>query len=219
MKLPSFLWAQILPLRPQEVIKQEEEIEEQVFLQTRKYNQDTKRIDVSQQGCTEMKTSRRVIFPPGRTAKEEATLEVRTNLWREILDSYVAKHCKEDGTQITTQLSHKQERGKTKILKRVMTGEIHVSPADKGKSVVVMPQDLYYRMVQSHTAKDEIVPWRRLDLAQKLVRSQARSLAKIFQLGASKGERNQARCHDNSSSWACDPPVLRATAKTHKSVD
>ena len=96
---------------------------------------------------------------------------------------------------------------------------MHISPADKGKSVVVMPQDLYYRMVQSHTAKDEIVPWRRLDLAQKLVRSQARSLAKIFQLGASKGERNQARCHDNTSSWACDPPVLRATAKTHKSVD
>ena len=52
-----------------------------------------------------------------------------------------------------------------------MTGEIHVSPADKGKSVVVMPLDLYHWMVESHTAKDDKVPWRRLDLAQKLVRS------------------------------------------------
>ena len=56
-----------------------------------------------------MKTSRRVIFPPGRTAKEEATLEVRTNLWREILDSYVAKHCKEDRTQETGQLTKGQK--------------------------------------------------------------------------------------------------------------
>ena len=71
---------EITQLRPKEEIEQEEEIEEQVFLQTRMYNQDTKRIDVSQQGCTDMKTSRRVTFPPGRTAKEEATLEVRTNL-------------------------------------------------------------------------------------------------------------------------------------------
>ena len=77
-----------------------------------------------------------------------------------------------------------------------------------------------FRMIKrSATEKDEKVSWRRLGLAQKLVGSQARSLAKIFQLGASNGERNQARCHDNALSWACDPPVLRATAKTHKAVD
>ena len=26
-------------------------------------------------------------------------------------------------------------------------------------------------------------------------------------------------CHDNISSWACDPSVLRATAQTHKKVE
>ena len=33
------------------------------------------------------------------------------------------------------------------------------------------------------------------------------------------GDRNQAWCHDNVASWACDPPVLRAMAKTNKKVD
>lgn len=113
----------------------------------------------------------------------------------------------------------KQERGKTKILKRVLGGEIHASPSDKGKLVVVTPLELYYRMVETHTEKDEKVQWRRLGLAQKMVRSQARSLAKIFKLEASRSERNKVRCHDNVSSWACDLPVLRKTAKTDKDVD
>ena len=37
-------------------------------------------------------------------------------------------------------------------------------------------------------------------------------------MGRNEGDRNVSRCHDNLSSWACDPPVLRATAKTHKAV-
>ena len=52
-----------------------------------------------------------------------------------------------------------------------------------------------------------------------MVRSHTRSLARIFKLGTSKGERNVARCFDNTSSWTCDPPILRATAKTHKNTD
>ena len=53
---------EITQMRPHEEIEQEDEIEEQVFLQTRKFNQDTNRVDVSQQGCTQMKTSRRVVY-------------------------------------------------------------------------------------------------------------------------------------------------------------
>ena len=74
-------------------------------------------------------------------------------------------------------------------------------------------------MVRSHTAKDQEVSWTQLEEAQKEIRSNARSLAKIFNIGANQGDRNQSRCHDNVSSWACDPPILRATAKTHKEPD
>ena len=51
--------------------------------------------------------------------------------------------------------------------------------------VVIIPLDLYHKMVKTHTDNDEEVPWRRLGLAQKLVRSQNRSLAKIFKHGTS----------------------------------
>ena len=58
-----------------------------------------------------------------------------------------------------------------KILKRVRSVEIQVSPADKGKSIVVIPLSLYHKMVEQHTKNDEEVSWRRLSEAQKLVRS------------------------------------------------
>ena len=66
------------------------------------------------------------------------------------------------------------------FLKRTRSGEIHISPADKGSSIVVMPLQMYFDMVETHTKKDLEVTWRTLGMAQKVVRSQARSLAKKY---------------------------------------
>ena len=35
-------------------------------------------------------------------------------------------------------------------------------------------------------------------------------------MGEWPGDRKKARCYDNVSSWACDPPVMRCLPKTHK---
>ena len=201
-----------------EELEEEDEVEEQVFLTQRKYNHEEKKIDLGYQTCTEQKTSRRVIFPPERPVKEEATLEVRLEMWREELDKYMKSNCDERGTQKVTQLTKAQENGKKKLLRRVLKGEIHISPADKGNSIVVMPLSMYQKMVRTHSNKDQKVEWQRLEEAQKQVRSHTRGLAKVFKVGANKGDRNQTRCHSNLSSWACNPPILRATAKTHKKI-
>ena len=65
----------------------------------------------------QQKTSRRVVFPPARPTKEEATLEVRTAMWKEEVNTYVTVNCKNDGVQNTQQLSQAQERGKLKHLR------------------------------------------------------------------------------------------------------
>ena len=44
------------------------------------------------------------------------------------------------------------------------------------------------------------------------------SLARMVNLGREGGNRNKERFFDNISSFACDPPVLRCVAKTHKPV-
>merc|ERR1712240_951418 len=78
---------------------------------------------------------------------------------------------------------------------------------------------MYSKLVKVHTDKDIEVNWDQLEEAQKVIRSHSRSIAKITGLGVNEGENNIDRCHQNVSSWACDPPILRAVAKTHKATD
>ena len=54
-----------------------------------------------------------------------------------------------------------------------------MSPSDKGNGVVVMPIDMYSKLVKVHTDKNIEVGWEELEAAQKTIRSHSRSLAKI----------------------------------------
>merc|ERR1711867_414439 len=99
-----------------------------------------------------------------------------------------------------------------------MDGELHIGESDKGKKVVVMDMDMYYNMSIVHTQQDLEVDWRYLDQTQRDLRAHSRALARVFRLGEGLGNRNRARCYDNVSSWASDPPIMRCLAKTHKPV-
>merc|ERR1712112_64656 len=102
------------------------------------------------------------------------------------------------------------------IRKRVRRKEIHVSCSDKGKGIVVMPLTMYEEVTRRHTAKDKEIAWGDLKKIQREVTSHARCLDRIFNLGGEEGPRNKVRCHDNVTSWAQHPPILRSMAKTHK---
>ena len=59
-------------------IEQDEEIEKEIFMSRRVFNEDESKIEMGYQVCTSMKTNRRVVFPPGRPNKEETNLEERS---------------------------------------------------------------------------------------------------------------------------------------------
>ena len=162
-----------------------------------------------------MKTSRRVIFPSGRPVKEEAKIETKYEILKEVVAKYIEQNCKEGGKQ-EINLDKSQKSGRVKMNKRVRSREIYVSLSDKGKGVVVMPLEMYTKIIEKHTIKDREVQWSEIEEAQKAIRSHARSLGKILRIGENEGERNVNRCYSNLASWACDPPILRAVAKTHK---
>ena len=96
-----------------------------------------------------------------------------------MIQRYIRDNCKEGGRQ-EVNLDKSQSIGRMKINKRVRKREIHVSPSDKGKGVVVMPLDLYAKLVEVHTSKDKEVRWAEFEEAQKVVRSHSRSLGKIW---------------------------------------
>ena len=91
--------------------------------------EETAEVHMDKVRCTNMKTSRRVYFPPGRPAKEEAGIETRLQIWRDIVRRYREESCNKDGTQKTKQLTHQQMVGRSKILKRVRKAEIVIRTA------------------------------------------------------------------------------------------
>ena len=65
---------------------------------------------------TDMKASRRVIFPLGRPVREEAKIETRIGIWKEVIQKYIRDKTEEGGRQ-STNLDNSQKRGREKIIK------------------------------------------------------------------------------------------------------
>ena len=68
-----------------------------------------------------MKVNRRIIFPVGRPPKEEAMMDVRLNLWIDIVRKYLIEETK-DGVQRSDQLYRDQMMGKKSIELKVRKG-------------------------------------------------------------------------------------------------
>ena len=93
-------------------------------------------------------------MPPPRPVKEECVLQTRQEAWMEVWRRYVGKECRARGSQEHNQLTKQEIAGKVSLLKRVNAGEIHVSPSDKGKGMVVMPTEMFHKMCSSHLKDD-----------------------------------------------------------------
>ena len=106
-------------------------------------------------------------------------------MWIDTINKYRLMNTK-DGKQIRNQLTESQRRGNHKLELIVSKGKIHVSPSDKGNGIVIMPMDMYSKLVKIRTDKDTEVSWE--DLEE--IRSHSRSLAKITGLGVNEGEKN-----------------------------
>ena len=68
-------------MRDLEDVVEEEEADKEVFMNKRIFEEESKQIDLGFRRSTDMKTSRRIIFPPGRSGKEEAKIETRIAIW------------------------------------------------------------------------------------------------------------------------------------------
>ena len=77
------------------------------------------------------------------------------------------------------------------LLKRISEGDLYVGESDKGKKIVVMDMDTYYRMSIVHTRQDKEVDWWHLEQTQGDLRAHSRALAKIFNLGEGPSNRNK----------------------------
>ena len=155
-------------------------------------------------------------MPRARSVKEECTIRTHKEAWKTEWSKCLRTECRNRGSQDHHQLDPEEMAGRTSLLKRVSEGELHITPSDKGKGIVVMDMDTYLTMSLVHTKEDKEIEWTELEESQRELRAHSRALANIFNLGEGLGDRNQTRCYDNIFSWACDLPIMRCLPKTHK---
>ena len=187
-------------------------------MNTRVFDDQRRTLDLSKRMCTDQKGNRRAFMPQARPVKEECCLKTRKEAWKTEWLNCAATETRGRGSQDHHQLTLDEIVGRTSLLKRVAKGDIHVSQSDKGKRVVVMDMEIYHEMSKVHTAQDEEVDWRTLEETQRDLRAHSRALARVFSLSEGPSNRNRARCFDNITSLACDPPIMRCMAKTHKPI-
>ena len=99
-------------MRDLEEVIEEEELDERFSKERRMFNAESKVMNLRYMRSTGMKTSRRVFFPPGRNAKEEAGLEVRMGIWMNEYKKFMEENTKEGGEQVTKQLTPSQAAGR-----------------------------------------------------------------------------------------------------------
>ena len=66
-------------------------------------------------------------MPPARPIKEECVLQTREDTWMSEVRRYIKDNCGKAGSQEHLQLTKEESRGKASLLKRVNSGEIHVT--------------------------------------------------------------------------------------------
>ena len=80
--------SEVVRFREMEDIIDEEKIEIISNLDRREVDFENKTVTPGHKRCTNMKGNRRIIFPGGRPAKEEAVMDVRLGMWMGIVKKY-----------------------------------------------------------------------------------------------------------------------------------
>ena len=109
-------------------------------------------MDLGRKIPTDQRNNRIVRMPPPGPPLVEAAYNTRIRAWQRAFDNHRSEHCREDGTQIESNLSVGQQLGLQTLAKKIARLEIFVMESDKGNNFVVMDEATYLTMAQDRIA-------------------------------------------------------------------
>ena len=179
-------------------------------------SQDGKEINMGRKRPTDLKNNREVHMPGPGNPKVEAEFTTRIGTWQGAFNMFRKENCRDNGTQVKSNLSVSQQIGLKSLAKKVAKIEVIVLQSDKGKSFVVVDERTYLSMANDHIAKDNKVSQKDIKVSQKILSSTARAMGNILGVGRSHSDAAYARSMDNLGGDAEDVHTLKIMPKTHK---
>ena len=204
---------------PQPMTEEEESLAEKLEEAARDVIADDGRsMDLGRKRPTDQKNNRMVHMPPPGSPLCEATANTRMRTWQRTFENYRMKICKDDGTQVQSNLSVGQQLALNTLSKKIACLEVLVMESDKGNNFVVMDEITYLSMADDHTASDIVTTPEDVKHSQRVLSTTAKSLGNIFGVGQRQSHKGYMRCMDNLGSAAEDVPKMRLLPKTHKKL-
>ena len=149
-----------------------------------------KRYDERKRRVTDLKECNRVTLPKPLPATEEAKIEIRREVHRDIYDKYRAEHCDKKGNQ-RSNLSKEEQEGLRSLEKKVKERKLIVIKTDKSSRFAVCSEDAYLRMGKVHTSKDKKVTRGELVEIEKLLNSHCVAWGKLWRSGEDHDHRSR----------------------------
>ena len=178
-----------------------------------------KDIHMGRKRPTDMRNNREVKMPGPAPPRVEAEYSARLSAWQRAFMSFKDRECRDDGTQMKSNLSVNQQIALKSLSKKVAKVEVIILQADKGKKFVVVDESTYLDMAHDHLSRDVQSNPGEVAASQRVLSATARALGNILGLGRAQSDHAYARCMDNLGSEAEDVPTLKVFPKVHKELD
>ena len=141
---------------------------------------------------------------------------LREEAWKEQVTKYMGGKCKEDGTQMLTNLTKREKAGMKSLIKRRDNGEIVITVGDKCKRLSVSSIKSYREQGLVHTKLGKKCGWPEIRKACRRVTAVSRGFCNCVQIGMNGSDNDAKRTFDNYNTYACVIPVLKVLPKSHK---
>ena len=141
-----------------------------------------KQYDERRRRVTDLKECNRITLPKPLPATEEAKIEIRREIHKNIFDKYRAEHCDFKGNQ-KSNLSKEEQADLKYLEKKIKEKKLIVIKTDKSSRFAVCSEDTYLRMGRVHTSKDRKVDRGELIETEKLLNSHCVAWGKLWRSG------------------------------------
>ena len=139
-----------------------------------------KKYDERRRRATDLKECSRTTLPKPLPANEEAKIEIRKEIHRDIYDRYRRENCDKFGNQ-KSNLSKEEQKGLKSLEKKVKERKLIVIKTDKSSRFAVCSEEAYKRMGAVHTSKDKLVNREEIIETEKILNSHCVAWAKLWQ--------------------------------------
>ena len=174
-------------------------------------------LDLRNTVAASWKNNKRVRFVDEIDENEVARkLFVKDELLK-VANMYIENHCSKNGTVNENNLSENQEKSIKMLKSRVVAEELTIYETDKTKKFVIDTLENVEKKMEKHLKPDKIVDHKEVKKLENKLNSHTSHWIEFMQMGEGIGHKRRTK--SNLISEENPIPIIRGTAKDHKSCD